>query len=137
LVLDCAAADLGLVLTINGLKNILKSFLQVSQSVSLAFLTQLMFFKKYINNRYFYTGLLFVVWMVFFDQENIVEQLNLSRQLNELEDQKEFYQDEIKANTDAINVLENDTVRLEKYAREKYYMKKDGEDIFVLVPEEE
>ena len=96
-----------------------------------------MFFKKYINNRYFYTGLLFVVWMVFFDQENIVEQLNLSRQLNELEDQKEFYQDEIKANTDAINVLENDTVRLEKYAREKYYMKKDGEDIFVLVPEEE
>ena len=95
-----------------------------------------MFFKKYINNRYFYTGLLFVVWMVFFDQENIVEQLNLSSQLNELEDQKEFYQDEIKANTDAINVLENDTVRLEKYAREKYYMKKDGEDIFVLVPEE-
>ena len=96
-----------------------------------------MFFKKYINNRYFYTGLLFVVWMVFFDQENIVEQLNLSRQLNELEDQKEFYQDEIKANTDAINVLENDTVRLEKYAREKYYMKKDGEDVFVLVPEED
>ena len=95
-----------------------------------------MFFKKYINNRYFYTGLLFVVWMVFFDQENIVEQLNLSSQLNELEDQKEFYQDEIKANTDAIDVLENDTVRLEKYAREKYYMKKDGEDIFVLVPEE-
>ena len=96
-----------------------------------------MFFKKYINNRYFYTGLLFLVWMVFFDQENIVEQLNLSRQLNELEDQKEFYLEEIDANAEAINVLENDTVLLEKYAREKYYMKKDGEDVFVLVPEEE
>jgi len=96
-----------------------------------------MFFRKYINNRYFYTGLLFVIWMIFFDKENIIEQLNLSRQLNDLEDQKEFYQQEIKANTEAINVLENDTILLEKYAREKYYMKKDGEEIFVLVPEEE
>ncbi len=96
-----------------------------------------MFFKKYINNRYFYTGLLFVVWMVFFDQENIVEQLKLSKNLNELEDQKEFYLEEINSNTEAINVLENDTILLEKYAREKYYMKKDGEDVFVLVPEEE
>ena len=75
--------------------------------------------------------------MIFFDKENIIEQLNLSRQLNDLEDQKEFYQQEIKANTEAINVLENDTILLEKYAREKYYMKKDGEEIFVLVPEEE
>ena len=96
-----------------------------------------MFFKKYINNRYFYTGLLFVVWMVFFDQENIVEQLKLSKSLNEFEDQKEFYLEEINTNTEAIYVLENDTLHLEKYAREKYYMKKDGEDIFVLVPEEE
>jgi len=96
-----------------------------------------MFFKKYINNRYFYTGLLFVIWMVFFDQENIVEQLKLSKNLNELEDQKEFYLEEINSNTEAINVLENDTILLEKYAREKYYMKKDGEDVFVLVPEEE
>ena len=96
-----------------------------------------MFFKKYINNRYFYTGLAFIVWMLFFDQENIVEQMHLSRQLNDLEDQKEFYLHEIEANTEAINVLENDTARLEEYAREKYYMKKDGEDVFVLVPEVE
>jgi cell division protein FtsB len=96
-----------------------------------------MFFKKYINNRYFYTGLAFIVWMLFFDQENIVEQIHLSRQLNDLEDQKEFYLHEIEANTEAINVLENDTARLEEYAREKYYMKKDGEDVFVLVPEVE
>ncbi|RLD42031.1 MAG: septum formation initiator family protein [Bacteroidetes bacterium] len=95
-----------------------------------------MFFKKYINNRYFYAGLLFIVWMVFFDQENIVEQLKLSKNLDELEDQKEFYLEEIKNNSEAIYVLETDTVLLEKYAREKYYMKKDGEDVFVLVPDE-
>ncbi|MCF6171412.1 MAG: septum formation initiator family protein [Bacteroidales bacterium] len=95
-----------------------------------------MFFRKYINNRYFYTGLAFVILMVFFDQENIVEQLNLSRRLSDLEEQKAFYREEIKNNTEAIYVLEHDTLRMEKYAREKYYMKKDGEDVFVLVPEE-
>lgn len=70
------------------------------------------------------------------DQENIVEQLKLSKNLDELEDQKEFYLEEIKNNSEAIYVLETDTVLLEKYAREKYYMKKDGEDVFVLVPDE-
>lgn len=95
------------------------------------------FFRKYINNRYFYAGLLFVVVMVFFDQENIVEQINLRRQLNDLEEQKAFYLDEIEKNTEAIYVLEHDTVRLEEYAREKYYMKKDNEDVYVLVPEGE
>jgi cell division protein FtsB len=124
-------------LTINSLKKSIESHLLSGQSVSLSIPLAHMFLKKYINNRYFYTGLLFVVWMVFFDKENIVEQLNLSRQLNELEDQKEFYLEEIKANTEAINVLENDTTLMEKYAREKYYMKKDGEDVFVLVPEKE
>jgi len=106
------------------------------QSVSLKIHSDIMFFKKYINNRYFYAGLLFIVWMVFFDQENIVEQLKLSKNLDELEDQKEFYLEEIKNNSEAIYVLETDTVLLEKYAREKYYMKKDGEDVFVLVPDE-
>lgn len=75
--------------------------------------------------------------MVFFDQENIVEQLKLSRQLNELEEQKAFYLNEIKNDSEAIYVLEHDTVHLEKYAREKYYMKKDNEDVYVLVPEGE
>lgn len=94
------------------------------------------FFKKYINNRYFYTSLLFIFIMVYVDPENIVEQLNLSRQLNDLEGQKAFYLDEIEKNSEAIYVLEHDTVLLEKYAREKYYMKKDNEDVFVLVPED-
>ncbi len=93
-----------------------------------------MFFKKYIHNRYFYTGLAFIVWMLFFDQENIIEQIRLSRHLDELERQKSFYQEEITNNKETIYLLEHDTLRLEQYAREKYFMKKDGEDVFVLVP---
>lgn len=96
-----------------------------------------MFFRKYINNKYFYTGVLFLIWWIFFDQESIIVQYNLSSLRSGLEQQKEYYNSEIKKDQAAINTLQNDTVFLEKYAREKYFMKKDNEDVFVIVREEE
>ena len=95
-----------------------------------------MIFKKYFNNKYFYTGLAFVVWMIFFDQENFVEQYHLTRTLNDLESKKEFYQEEIASNEQKINLLETDAEYIEKFAREKYYMKKENEDVFVIIREE-
>jgi cell division protein FtsB len=97
----------------------------------------MMFFRKYILNKYFITGLGFIVWMVFFDQESFIDQFRLSRTLNDLEHQKEYYLEEIEKTRGAIDILENDTAHLEKYAREKYYMKKDNEDVFVIIEEEE
>lgn len=96
-----------------------------------------MFFKKYILNKYFIAGLIFLTWMIFFDQESFIDQIKLSSTLNNLENQKTYYQDEIENTREAINVLENDSAHLEKYAREKYYMKKDNEDIFVIIEEDE
>ncbi len=96
-----------------------------------------MFFKKYINNKYFYTGLVFLIWWVYFDQESIIVQYNLAKIRTGLENQKEFYLEEIEKDKAAINTLQNDTVELEKYAREKYFMKKDDEDVFVIVKDDE
>ena len=79
----------------------------------------------------------FVVWMVFFDQESFIDQFRLSRTLKNLESQKIYYQEEIEKTRGAINVLETDTAHLEKYAREKYLMKKDNEEVFVIIEEEE
>lgn len=95
------------------------------------------FFRKYFNNKYFYTGLAFVIWMIFFDQESFIEQYKLSQTLNGLKNQKTFYLEEISKNENAIEVLETDSSALEKLAREKYYMKRDNEEIFVIIPEEE
>lgn len=94
------------------------------------------FFRKYINNKYFYTGLAFVIWMLFFDQESFIDQYHLSETLSDLEDQKTFYLDEIERNAVAIDMLENDTVRLEKFARENYYMKRENEDVYVIIRNE-
>ncbi len=96
-----------------------------------------MFFKKYINNKYFYTGLLFLIWWVFFDQESIIVQYDLVSVRASLEDQKEYYNKEIEKDKAAIVTLQNDTVFLEKYGREKYFMKKDNEDVFVIVRDDE
>ena len=91
-----------------------------------------MFFKKYINNKYVYTGLVFLIWWVYFDQESLVVQYNIANIKAGLEDQKEYYRVEIEKDEVSINTLQNDTVLLEKYAREKYLMKKDNEDIYII-----
>ena len=95
------------------------------------------FFKKYINNKYFYTGLAFVIWMIFFDQQNFIDRYHLNQTLNGLDEQQDFFLEEISKNEASIYLLENDTSQLEKFAREKYYMKKDNEEVFVIVRETE
>ena len=92
-----------------------------------------MFNKRILRNKYFYTGLIFAVWVLFFDQESMLEQYRLSDTLSGLNHQKEYYLNEISQTEKAIKTLENDSVSLEKYAREKYYMKKSNEDVYVIV----
>jgi cell division protein FtsB len=55
---------------------------------------------------------------------------------SDLNKQKEHYDSNIEKDKAAINTLQNDTILLEKYAREKYYMKKDNEDVFIIVKDE-
>ena len=93
------------------------------------------FFKKYIHNRYFYTGLLFVIWISFFDRNSLVEQLRLSSTINDLNSRENFYREGLTKTNREISAFEKDTALLEKFAREKYYMKKDNEDVFVIVRE--
>ena len=75
--------------------------------------------------------------MVFFDQENFIEQYRLSTNRNDLQSKKSYYLDEISKNEKAIKDLETDSTQLEKFAREKYFMKKDNEEVFVIIREEE
>jgi cell division protein FtsB len=93
--------------------------------------------KKLFLNKYFYVGMGFIIWMIFADQESFVVQYKLSKEINSLEQQKQFYLEEIEKNKSSLEVLTNDTASLEKFARENYYMKKDNEDIFVIVEEDD
>ena len=86
---------------------------------------------KILGNRYVIVLVFFTVWMLFLDNTSYMEHLILNKQLNELEDNKKYYQDEIKKDKENIKLLKNPD-QIEKYAREKYYMKRDSEDIYII-----
>jgi cell division protein FtsB len=65
------------------------------------------------------------------DNTSYLEHRILNKQLNELEDNKKYYQDEIRRDNENIKLLKNPD-QIEKYAREKYYMKRDSEDIYII-----
>jgi cell division protein FtsB len=86
---------------------------------------------KKLSNKYVLVILLFGVWMLFLDNYSYLEHRILDKEINELEDNEQYYRNEIKADQQKIKLLKN-TNQVEKYAREKYFMKKDSEDIYII-----
>ena len=92
--------------------------------------------KKILNivlNKYLIASVAFIVWLLFFDSNNVMMQQDLKTRLQELQQEKRFYLDEIRRDSTLIHQLQTDTTALEKFAREKYLMKKEGEDIFLVI----
>ncbi len=90
----------------------------------------------YFKNIYSAILLFFLIWMIFFDANNIFYQFKLSQKLNKLEEEKGYYNNEINKVDDLKQELFSTDEKKEKFAREKYYMKKDNEDVFIVVEEE-
>ena len=90
------------------------------------------FFVPLLRNRYSLSLILFFVWLVFFDSNNLIERTIQLRQVHQLEKDKIFYEDKIKEDNAKLEELESNPANLEKFAREQYLMKKDNEDIFII-----
>lgn len=88
-----------------------------------------------IKNKYAIASLAFVIWMLFFDRNDISSQYHYQSQLNELQKEKEFYTKETEKVEKDLEELTTDRKKLQKFAREKYYMKKDNEDVYVIIHE--
>jgi len=89
-----------------------------------------------IRNKYLIAGVAFITWMLFFDRNDLMSQYEYRAQLNKLEAEKEFYTVESAKAVKDLNELTTNQSKLEKFAREKYLMKKDNEDVFVIIEEE-
>lgn len=87
---------------------------------------------SFLKNKYIIVFLGALIWMLFFDQNNFIQQYRLSRQIKELKHEKAYYLQEIDRDSLNIDRLKNDPQELERYAREKYLMKKENEDIFIV-----
>jgi hypothetical protein len=87
---------------------------------------------KFTKNFYFIAGMLFLFWMLFLDSNDLYTQFKLNNQLRTLDREKEFYLQKIEEVQNEREQLLTDIDALEKFAREKYLMKKESEDLFVI-----
>ncbi len=84
-------------------------------------------------NRYLLIVVWVVVWLLFLDKYDLRTRAKMSDRIGKLEADKAFYQKEIARLRMERNLLRNDRAEVERIAREAYLMKRDNEDIFVVV----
>lgn len=86
---------------------------------------------KFITNKYVIILTTFIVWMLFFDENSYLTHREFNKEIDKLNSEKEYYNEQIKRDKALIEKLKNKE-ELEKFAREEYHMKKDNEDIYII-----
>lgn len=88
-------------------------------------------FLKWATNRFVLVTLFFMAWLLFFDTYAFIDHKEINEEINKLEKNRDYYKDEILKDEQAIKRLHR-MEEVEKYAREKYYMKRENEDIYII-----
>jgi cell division protein DivIC len=87
---------------------------------------------RLLTNKFILTSAVFVVWMMYFDQYDYFMMKERNKQLDELKQNIQYLDKEIAQMDADRNAMLNNRARLEEYARENYYMKRDNEDLYVI-----
>jgi cell division protein FtsB len=91
---------------------------------------------KVLKNKWIIATILFVVWIVFFDENSIISHQKNKKRLFELKQQEEYYRERIEVDKQKLDDLKAGEEKLEKFAREQYFMSKSDEDVFVVVDDD-
>ncbi len=89
-------------------------------------------YQKYLKSKYIITILVFIFWLLFFDNYNLLDRIQSIRANRNLIKEKEYYINKIGEDKEKLKELRTSKENLEKFAREQYLMKKDNEDIFIV-----
>ena len=90
---------------------------------------------KILRNKWIVTSILFLTWIIFFDENSIVSHQKNKQRLYELNQQEDYYRERIKVDKQKLEDLKAGEEKLEKFAREQYFMSKPDEDVFIVVEE--
>jgi len=90
----------------------------------------------FLRNKFFLAGTGFVVWMLFFDRNDLFTQLERKKELREIKASQQYFAQRITEDRKFSKDLQFNAAAIEKYAREKYLMKRDNEDLFLVQPQE-
>ena len=92
----------------------------------------LSYIPSWLKNKYLFTLAAFVVWILFFDAKDLITQRERAKELERLQQSKAYFSAEIEKEKKALEELKSNPAAIEKLAREKYLMKKDNEDLFII-----
>jgi cell division protein DivIC len=87
---------------------------------------------KILRNKYISSIIVFIIWIAFFDRNDLFTQWDRKQELQKLETSKKFYEEEIATTRKDLTDLNNNPAVLEKFAREKFYLKRPNEEIFII-----
>ena len=87
---------------------------------------------KPFKNKYIITLIIFTFWITFIDDYNLIKQYQLQKNITEIKAQKLYYLNKIKSDSSRLHDLKNSNKEQEKFAREKFLMKKENEEIFII-----
>lgn len=88
---------------------------------------------SFFKNKYLLATVFFVGWMIFFDHNTVFQHLDYRNQLHELKQSKKYYQEQIDKTRKEVELMKTNPHWMEKVAREQYLMKRDGEDVFLII----
>ena len=88
---------------------------------------------RIFKNKFFLVIIALIIWLLYFDKNDVFTQLDLIKKCNKLNAEKQYYIEEIEQNKKEIYELKTNVKSLETFARETYLMKRDNEDVFVFV----
>jgi len=92
---------------------------------------------SFLRNKFLVAATAFAVWMLFFDKNDLFSQLERRNELQELNKSKDYFVEQIEQERRFSKELKENPATIEKFAREKYFMKRDGEDLFLVEPLED
>lgn len=90
---------------------------------------------RILSNKYLLITILFIVWMLFFDTNSYLIHRELNKEIESLKENTDYYQKEIDNDKSFMEKME-DSFEMERFAREKYYLKKENEDIYIIEHED-
>jgi cell division protein DivIC len=89
------------------------------------------------KNKYILTILIFLIWILLLDTNNLIARYKEIRELHKLRNEKEYYTKKIEIDKRKLKELKTDDQNLEKFAREQYHMKKSDEDLYIILTPQE
>ena len=89
------------------------------------------------RNKYFLTIIIFILWILLFDSNNLISRYKEMKELHKLKADREYYKNRIEDDRRKLHELKTDNRNLEKFAREQYHMKKPNEDLYIILTPQE